>query len=124
MGHLGRALIFVRAVREDRQLLEVMQWRRRCRLPFETSRAPGVPAGRSSILQCQCQIDEDDHESEKKQGGSRLRRDVERLKTRRVLIVPARHSHVSEQKLRNKCRVETENDQRRRYQPPSFSVST
>src|SRR6266851_6263065 len=104
MGHLGRALILVRAVREDRQLLEVMQWRRRGRLPFETSRAPGITPGRSSILQGQRQINEDDHEPEKQQGGSRRRSDVERLKTSWIVVVAAGHSHVSKQKLRNECR--------------------
>src|ERR1700687_2172691 len=104
MGHLGRALILVRAVGEDRQLLEVVQWRRRGRLPFETSRAPGITAGRSSILQGQRQIDEDDHEPEKQQGGSRRRSDVERLKTSWIVVVAAGGFPCFKQKTREEWR--------------------
>src|SRR5215471_12385143 len=104
--HLGDLLILVRTVGEDRQLLEIMRWGRRRRIPFEAPRAPRVAPGDPSVLQRERQIDENDHKSKEQQGRARGRRDMQSLKPLRVIVVAPRHSHVSEQKLRDEGGVE------------------
>src|SRR5215471_8772257 len=104
--HLGDLLILVRTVSEDRQLLEIMRWGRRRRIPFEAPRAPRVAPGDPPILQRQRQVDENDHESKEQQGGTCGGCDMQGLKPLRVIVVAPGHSHISEQKLRDEGGVE------------------
>src|SRR2546430_352567 len=93
-------------------------WRRRS-LPLEPCRVPGICLGNLSISQGPEHVNHRQQISDGKNGGASSRKHIQHLIFRRILPVPARHSKVAENELREEREVEAnEYDQGRQPSPP------
>src|SRR5580692_11750924 len=124
-GHLRRSgdlFVVVSFPRHFWRFLKVESGRRRSSLPFQTGRAPRVIRSNLPVTHRPQEIDHGQNVSDRQNGRACSRENVQDLEFWRVLPVTARHSHVSENKLRKKGEVKTGKHEQRRKPAPPFRI--
>src|SRR6185437_9939675 len=107
---LGLWIVVVRALRDLRRDVEVLDRWRRSGLPLETFGAPGIAAGARAMAYGPGEIEHRQHVSCGQDGGTGGGEDVEELELRRILEVAARHALEAEDELREEGEIEADED--------------
>src|SRR3954470_7335803 len=101
-------LVFVRSPRDDWRLGKIpCRWRRRGR-PLQASSAPRIVARDAAIAERPYQVRHRNQVADAEDRGACRRKHVQRLELRRVCVVPARHTQVAEDELREERQIEPE----------------
>src|SRR5437868_1061447 len=88
-------IVGVRFVSNDRSGFEVMFWRRRRDVPFQSGGAPGVGAGNAPAFQRPQKINQRHNIADTENGSSGGREDMEHLEIGRISMVPTWHSEIA-----------------------------
>src|ERR1039458_6092178 len=118
----GNVLVIVSLPRDFRGVIKIESRRRRSRHPFQAGSAPGVGVGNFSVAHRPQEIHHREKVSDRENGGTGSGEHVQHLEFRRILPVPARHSQVAKDELREKCQVEADKHDHRSQPAPSLGI--
>src|SRR5512146_2177007 len=119
---LGKLVVVVRFPGHYRGFVKIVSRRRRCRLPLQPGGAPGIVARLFAVAQRPQEVHHGQQISHCQHRGSRRREHVQHLEFRRVSMIAPRHSRPSQNELREKREVESDEDGQRRQPPPHLRV--
>src|SRR6266853_1998768 len=103
-------IVVVRLPSDFGRDIEIFSNRRRGRLPFEAGAGPGIGAGYFAIAHGPREINHRQQVAEREDGCSRGGHYIEHLKFRRIAGVTPGHAQIAENKLREKCEIEAEEE--------------
>src|SRR5690242_15533951 len=95
----------------DRRLLEILGWRWRARLPFQSFGIPRIRGRTCTVEHRPQQITKRQQVSSRQNRGAGRREHIQHLELRSVLMIAARHAFDAEQILRKEGEIEAEENQ-------------